>query len=74
MATILKYSKGQTKCAGGSFEIIKLANGKFQAVDSITGLNVGGQESKKAYADINIVNACKNAGLPFTRENTNFTN
>jgi hypothetical protein len=73
MATILKYSKGQTKCAGGSFEIVKV-DGKFQAVDSITGLNVGNPESKKAYADINIVNACTRAGLAFTRENTNFTN
>lgn len=72
MATILKYANNKTKCAGLGFEIVKVGS-KFQVVDS-TGLHIGGAESKKAYADINIVNHCTKSGLVFTRENTNFAN
>ena len=70
--TILKYSKtGQTKCAGGVFEIVKEGN-KYQAYDAITGIAIGNPEKSKAFADINILNECSRSGLVCTKENTNF--
>lgn len=71
--TILKYKANKTKCAGDSFEIVKV-DGGFQAIDALTGFPIGPVEKKKAFCDINIVNECKRSNLPFTRENTDFAN
>lgn len=70
--TILKYSKtGQTRCAGGLFEIVKEGN-KYQAYDALTGFTIGKPEKSKALADINILNECCRSGLVCTKENTDF--